>query len=275
MQQFTGKQVKVFDQNWGEIDLTVGEMIESYRFKEANMVVGNIVMGERYCEPQGQSEIRCDTTGDSASIMFKVRGWSTKSKDENSVQAIIKDKTGVECYKITGRYVESLYVEDLRSGEKWSVFNAPAKPQNYDKMFGMNILSLQLGVLSEALQAKLPPTDCRLRPDMRAWELADLKLATEEKNRMENNQRSRRKLVKEILKNAGGQADFSDERTYYTPKFFEKTEQVEGKKTVFTYKPRKSGPNDEASQYLYWQMREQREWPGVPRIYDDDCDPFY
>ena len=53
VQQFTGKQVRVFDKNWGEIYLNVGDKKELYKFKEANMVVGNIMIGERYCEPQG------------------------------------------------------------------------------------------------------------------------------------------------------------------------------------------------------------------------------
>lgn len=63
---------------------------------------------------------------------------------------------------------------------------------------------------------------------MKAWEKANLQLATEEKNRMENNQRSRRKQVKEALKDK--KVDFNDERTYYTPKFFEKIETMDGKK---------------------------------------------
>ena len=61
------------------------------------------------------------------------------------------------------------------------------KPTNSDKMFGMSLFSLQLGVLSDELAAKLPPTDSRFRPDLKAWELANINLATSEKNRLENN----------------------------------------------------------------------------------------
>ena len=87
--------IRVFDKNWGEIDLKVDGRTEQYKFKEANMVVGNIIIGERYCEPQGQSDIICEQSGDSASIIFKIRDtWSTTQapSDENSVQAIIKNK---------------------------------------------------------------------------------------------------------------------------------------------------------------------------------------
>lgn len=48
------------------------------------------------------------TTGDSAEIIFKERGWSTKSSEINSVKAIIKDKNGKERYIISGKYTEEL-----------------------------------------------------------------------------------------------------------------------------------------------------------------------
>lgn len=47
--------------------------------------------------------------------------------------------------------------------------------------------------MSDKLKEKLPPTDTRLRPDMRAWEHAELELASKEKERLEENQRARRK----------------------------------------------------------------------------------
>ncbi len=43
---------------------------------------------------------------------------------------------------------------------------------------GMNFLSFDM-------LAQLPPTDCRLRPDIRAYEYGDLQLATLEKARIE------------------------------------------------------------------------------------------
>lgn len=42
--------------------------------------------------------------------------------------------------------------------------------------------------------ATLPPTDCRLRPDIRAYEYGDLQLAASEKGRIEEKQRHQRKI---------------------------------------------------------------------------------
>ena len=51
----------------------------------------------------------------------------------------------------------------------------------------MNMLAVQMNNISDKLKAKLPPTDTRLRPDLKAWEAADLDLATREKERLEDN----------------------------------------------------------------------------------------
>jgi len=51
----------------------------------------------------------------------------------------------------------------------------------------MTLYALQLGAISETLKNKLPPTDSRLRPDLRAWEEAKMELADKECARLQNN----------------------------------------------------------------------------------------
>lgn len=66
----------------------------------------------------------------------------------------------------------------------------------------------------------MPPTDSRLRGDLRAWDRADLDTAISEKNRLEDNQRARRVQVKNMLaketKTPQGWI-IDDERTFYNP----------------------------------------------------------
>lgn len=64
-------------------------------------------------------------------------------------------------------------------------------------MYCMNKFALQLNVLTSKLQEKLPPTDSRLRPDVKNWEDGKHKESTEEKERLEINQRNRKKILKE------------------------------------------------------------------------------
>ena len=53
--------------------------------------------------------------------------------------------------------------------------------------------TINLNHLNLATLSKAAPTDSRLRPDQRAYEFGNLELAASEKNRLEDNQRKRRK----------------------------------------------------------------------------------
>ena len=162
-----------------------------------------------------------------------------------------------------------MVAKNCDTGETWEVFKAPELPENASQMHFMNQFSLQLNLMSSKLKKKLPPTDSRLREDVRAWEHADLEASQAEKYRLEQNQRKRRKGVKEMLKTEGVEMNMYDEQSFYCPKFFDKeivSTDPKGKVTYF-YRPK---PGD-----LYWRMREQGEWSSLPRIFEDDCPPFY
>lgn len=121
-----------------------------------------------------------------------------------------------------------------------------------------------------ALKAALPPTDARLRPDLRAWEQGNFELATEEKDRLEGNQVKRREKLKQILKNKGSEPNMNNEPSYYEPRFFEKK--------IISNEDGKDQPFYTLRGDEYWRRRfdqEGEKWSGVPRIYEDDCEVFY
>lgn len=64
-------------------------------------------------------------------------------------------------------------------------------------MFNMSKWGLQLNMTSDELNKKLPPTDPRFRKDVRAWENKDIAVAGKDKDRLEKNQRERKKILKE------------------------------------------------------------------------------
>lgn len=270
--------VKVYDTcNLTTVDLILGDGTkEQYKIKDPSLVIGNLFVGERYVEPQGQSLVTCEQTGDRAEITFKERGFISKKADENSVSAVVKDRNGKECYTVQGKYTERLVATEVATGREWVLFEAPPKPANHEVMYNMNLYSLQLMVASDALRAKLPPTDGRLRGDMKYWDVANLEMATKEKERLEGNQRLRRKKVRELIgedPNKDSSWDIQDERTFYNPTFFARIVEVDqnGKKH-YKYVAKRSA---DGSKHLYWDMRERNDWTSVPRIYDDDCDAFY
>ncbi|EEB95519.1 hypothetical protein MPER_05497 [Moniliophthora perniciosa FA553] len=59
--------------------------------------------------------------------------------------------------------------------------------------YGFTSFSITLNEITNDITGKLPPTDSRLRPDVRALEEGDLDTAEAEKSRVEEAQRDRRK----------------------------------------------------------------------------------
>uniref|UniRef100_A0A7S3J0J4 Uncharacterized protein n=1 Tax=Strombidium inclinatum TaxID=197538 RepID=A0A7S3J0J4_9SPIT len=140
-------------------------------------------------------------------------------------------------------------------------------PPNRKLMYNMNYFTLQLNQLTDALTAKLPPTDSRLRGDIRRWEHGDLEGATKEKTRLETNQRERRKKVRQLLLEERGlkKVDMHQEQEFYSPKFFS---QSPDPKFKFKYTPIEGEEG-------YWSLRERHDWSKQPRIFEDDCEAFY
>jgi oxysterol-binding protein 1 len=66
-------------------------------------------------------------------------------------------------------------------------------PEKWEYMYGFTHLLIQLNYLPNFLKRVIAPTDTRWRPDQRALENGDMKIAAYEKNRLEEKQRSVRK----------------------------------------------------------------------------------
>lgn len=196
-----------------------------YTYTRPKIVVGNLVIGERYIEPQGSATLQSMKTGITCKIEFKSRGWT--SSNLNGFSATIKDKADKLQMKLEGKYTQQVLARDMRPQSNQAeqvLFEAPKDfyPANAKKYFNMNYFALQLNQLSEDMEKRLPPTDSRLRPDLRAWENGDFDMATREKARLEDNQRNRRNKVRDELKSQGIEANMYDEPSFYKPRFFVK-----------------------------------------------------
>ena len=92
------------------MDLTVNNkdgssFIEKYQLNPVCLVVGNLMMGERYIEPQGGCKLINKTTGETCDVEFKQRStWTTKEEDKNYVTVKIFDSFGNMKYIVEGKY---------------------------------------------------------------------------------------------------------------------------------------------------------------------------
>uniref|UniRef100_A0A5F8G316 Oxysterol-binding protein n=1 Tax=Monodelphis domestica TaxID=13616 RepID=A0A5F8G316_MONDO len=67
------------------------------------------------------------------------------------------------------------------------------RPPNSSEMYNFTRFTVTLNELEKGMEKILPPTDCRLRPDIRSMENGDMDLASQEKERLEEKQRQSRK----------------------------------------------------------------------------------
>eukprot|EP01137_Pigoraptor_chileana_P015373 Opistho-2@71205 len=239
--------------------------------------------GEDLARSYGQFEVRNHTTGDFAWVDFKQRGWFGKGAYE--IEGYVFDKSGQPRVGIDGKWNEyaasyPLTPEEVTAAQaKMSVRarrnskagqpSAPTEPRkptaeplssragykemwrrhamppNAEEMYMMTYFAASLNELKPGDDARLCPTDARLRPDQRALENGNVDLASAEKVRLEEAQRSRRKQKEK----AG--LDPHD----WTPRWFRKdTDHVTGE-PMWTF----TGD--------YWKERQAGQFTGVVPIY--------
>ena len=104
---------------------------------------------------------------------------------------------------------------------------------------------MQLNYLPFVLLDRIAPNDSRYRPDIRALENGDMKLAASEKHRLEENQRARRRIAEE--KNES-----------YTPRYFEHKEAPGTGEMIWSFNGQ------------YWKDRSNKDWSTL-KIYEDDA----
>ena len=116
------------------------------------MHVGNLIMGERYIEPQGKTVIKNEITGEVCEIDFKTRGkWFNSQDGVGKIMADVKDSSGKLIIRISGNYTGKVEMFDARTNESTVEFQAPKIPEMASKMFNFNKYALQLNVMSSKL----------------------------------------------------------------------------------------------------------------------------
>ena len=151
-------------------------------------------------------EIKNHTTGETCSLDFKPRGWKASSAYQVSGKVMTAD--GKTRWSIGGRWNDKIYArltpgfEDAvltpsKPGDRAATNQAflvwEAHPRPTGIPFNLTPFVVTFQYLPDGLRRLIPPTDTRLRPDQRAMEDGEYDLAAEEKNRVEEKQRAKRR----------------------------------------------------------------------------------
>ncbi|RDL37848.1 Oxysterol-binding protein-like protein [Venustampulla echinocandica] len=243
VQNFWGKSAELVTEGRVRIALRLPDGSEElYSWNVATIFLRNVVMGEKYFEPVGSMVVTNETTGGKATIEFKQKGMFGGRSEDVQVDIFGPDgaPTGVG---LTGTWTTSLKMQEngRSGGEIWRVGELV---DNAAQRYGLTTFAASLNEITELERGRLPPTDCRLRPDQRAAERGDLDTAEELKTKLEENQRLRRKEVE-------------TRGDVHIPRWFVPVDGGNDGEEGWKLKTGKDG---------YWEERARGTWTGVDNI---------
>ncbi|QIW98616.1 hypothetical protein AMS68_004134 [Peltaster fructicola] len=148
---------------------------ERYFVTQPNMYARGILFGKMKYELGDHAIVRCPETGLEADIEFKVKGWVAGTY--NAIGGFIKEtSTGKNLYELSGLWHGEMFIKDLTTGKKDVLFDATNAKASYPKA---RPLHQQHARESQKLWDSTT----------KAIKKADQKVATDEKSRIEDEQR--------------------------------------------------------------------------------------
>ncbi|RPD81820.1 hypothetical protein L226DRAFT_528057 [Lentinus tigrinus ALCF2SS1-7] len=187
--KFWGKSMEIIPQ--GTIHLRLGD--EHFEWNRPSSFIRNLMMGTKYLEHCGKMVIKNTTSGDSCTLDFKEGGYWGPT---NIVQGTVNSRSGHVVANLEGKWDEQM-ARKLDSSHLHVLWRITPFPKNANQYYGFTYFGITLNEITPDLEGRLPPTDSRYRPDVRALENGDLDTAESEKQRLEEMQRERRNCGEE------------------------------------------------------------------------------
>lgn len=225
--KFWGKSVEAEPK--GTMTLELLKHKETYTWTNPMCCVHNIILGKLWIEQYGTVEIFNHSTGEKCVLNFRPCGMFGKElhKVEGHIQdkskkrrRVIYGKWTESMYSVDHKVYEAFRKSDKKTGgdgkklrqeqsceaedaddmpeveETVTVIPGSAllwritpRPAQSAQMYNFTSFAMTLNELEPDVEL-LPPTDCRLRPDVRAMENGDIDAASTEKERLEEKQRA-------------------------------------------------------------------------------------
>ncbi|KAL0575132.1 Oxysterol-binding protein 3 [Marasmius crinis-equi] len=184
--KFWGKSLEIIP--LGTTHLRIGK--DHYQWKKPSSFMRNLMVGTKYLEHVGNMVIHNNTDDTRCVLEFKPSGYWGAS---NVVSGTVQNSAGKPVSKLEGKWDEHFSHEE-DSSHFVVLWRATPWPKNAHDYYGFTSFSITLNEITADIAGKLPPTDSRLRTDVRALEEGNLDTAEAEKVRIEEAQRERRRL---------------------------------------------------------------------------------
>uniref|UniRef100_A0A672Y5L6 Oxysterol-binding protein-related protein 3 n=1 Tax=Sphaeramia orbicularis TaxID=375764 RepID=A0A672Y5L6_9TELE len=203
---------------------------DHYEWNKVTSCIHNILSGQRWIEHYGEMAIKnLSSDGCQCKVTFvKAKSWSSTV---NEIEGVITDSRGKVVHSIFGKWNEAVFQGDPPSAT--CIWRANPMPLDQEQYYGFTQFAVELNEMDDTLRSLLPPTDTRFRPDQRLLEEGNIDGAEEQKQRIEQLQRERRKVLQ-------------DNNMTHQPRFF-----------------KKSKDDTWVSNNTYWEMRRD---PGFSKM---------
>ncbi|KAL1585889.1 hypothetical protein WHR41_05124 [Cladosporium halotolerans] len=242
VQKFWGKSVELNTEGRSHVVLHAPNdgKGEHYSWGQATCFLRNVIAGEKYVEPVQSMTVVNESSGARAVATFKAGGMFAGRSEEVTVQLF--DPAAGDApisLGLAGKWTESLKRTDTGA----EIWKAGALVPDTGKVYGFTTFAAALNEITENEDGFLPPTDSRLRPDQRLLEQGEVDKAESTKAKLEERQRSRKK----VRDNHGQE---------WKPQFFEKMA-CDGEEM---WKLKEKGG--------YWERRVKGDWSGVQEVFE-------
>ncbi|CAG5890434.1 unnamed protein product [Menidia menidia] len=190
--KFWGKSMEIVP--IGTTHVTLPAFGDHYEWNKVTSCIHNILSGQRWIEHYGEMAIKnINSDVCQCKITFiKARSWSSSV---NEIEGVITDSNGKVVHSIFGKWHESVFQGDPPSAT--CIWRANSMPVDQEQYYGFTQFAIELNELDSNLKSLLPATDTRFRPDQRLLEEGNVDGAEEQKQRIEQLQRERRKVLQE------------------------------------------------------------------------------
>ena len=243
-QKFWGKSAELITDGRVRIALRLPDgSDELYSWNVATVFLRNVVVGEKYVEPVGNMTITNETSSAKATVEFKQKGMFGGRSEEVAIETYNPEGTHTGL-GLVGTWTQSLKLVEVGKAISTEVWRVGELVDNAAQTYGLTTFAASLNEITELEKGRLPPTDCRLRPDQRAAEAGDLDTAEIWKARLEEGQRARRKELEE-------------RNELHKAKWFVRVDGGDEGEEVWKLKGGKEG---------YWEARAKGKWEGVEDI---------
>ncbi|PWN21546.1 hypothetical protein BCV69DRAFT_282264 [Microstroma glucosiphilum] len=238
-----------------------GKVIEHYTWNKVTTSVSGFIVGSPTIDHVGDLTVENHATGDKCTLTFKPRGWRGGAAREISGQ--VWNGAGKLVWEIAGKWDSQLVARKAGAGkgtlnpdesvqggfsaesnplaEYLLLWKNSVKPANLP--FNLTPFAITLNDLPKSLPKWLPPTDCRVRPDLVSFEEGRFDEANGLKQSLEDYQRQTRKKRE------------TGELPPHEPRWFTKT--IDADSGEAFWQPKVADGEGPGAHPEYWSVRQK------------------